>query len=88
MPDNGTPGLARERAYAFAKGYILDGTFPSGSLVSEGDVATLVGVSRTPVRDAFLRLEVEGLVRLIPSAVLSSFRSLRRRSERSSRPGS
>ena len=65
MPNSGS-ALARDRAYAFAKGCILDGTFPSGSLVSEGDVAATVGVSRTPVREAFLRLEVEGFVRLYP----------------------
>lgn len=66
MPGNGEPALARDRAYAFAKARILDGTFPSGGMLSEGDVAAAIGVSRTPVRDAFLRLEVEGLVNLYP----------------------
>jgi DNA-binding GntR family transcriptional regulator len=35
-------------------------------LLSEGEVAAEVGVSRTPVREALLRLETEGLVRLYP----------------------
>lgn len=55
-----------ERAYAFAKERILDGRYTGGELISEGDVAAGVGVSRTPVREAFLRLETEGLLRLYP----------------------
>jgi DNA-binding transcriptional regulator YhcF (GntR family) len=55
-----------ERAYLFAKERILDGRYTGGELISEGDVAAGVGVSRTPVREAFLRLETEGLLRLYP----------------------
>jgi DNA-binding GntR family transcriptional regulator len=57
---------ATERAYGFAKECILDGRFRGGELISEGDVAGLVGLSRTPVREAFLLLESEGLLRLYP----------------------
>ena len=57
---------ATEQAYAYAKERILDGRFAGGELISEGDVATGVGLSRTPVREAFLRLESEGLLRLYP----------------------
>lgn len=57
---------ATERAYLYAKERILDGRLPGGELISEGDVASGVGVSRTPVREAFLRLESEGLLRLYP----------------------
>jgi DNA-binding GntR family transcriptional regulator len=57
---------ASDRAYAFAKERILDGRFAGGELISEGDVADGVGLSRTPVREAFLRLESEGLLRLYP----------------------
>lgn len=57
---------ATERAYAATKERILDGRFGGGELISEGDVAALVGLSRTPVREAFLRLEAEGLLRLYP----------------------
>lgn len=35
-------------------------------LLTEGELAEAVGVSRTPVREALLRLEVEGLLRLYP----------------------
>jgi DNA-binding GntR family transcriptional regulator len=57
---------ATERAYAFAKARILDGRYAGGELISEGEVAAGVGLSRTPVREAFLRLEAEGLLRLYP----------------------
>jgi len=61
----GTPS-ASERTYAHLKRRILDGTHPGGEIVTEGEIAEAVGVSRTPVREALLRLEVEGLVRLYP----------------------
>jgi DNA-binding GntR family transcriptional regulator len=57
---------ASERAYEYTKERILDGRFKGGELISEGDVATPTGLSRTPVREAFLRLESEGLLRLFP----------------------
>lgn len=57
---------ASERAYAWVKDRVLDGRLEGGRLLSEGDVAAEVGLSRTPVREAFLRLEVEGLIRLYP----------------------
>lgn len=61
-----TTESATERAYAFAKDAILTHRFAGGELVSEGDIAAGVGVSRTPVREALLRLQAEGLVRLYP----------------------
>src|SRR5680860_948417 len=57
---------ASARAYAHVKGGILDGTNAGGQFFTEGEVAEAIGVSRTPVREALLRLEVEGLVRLYP----------------------
>jgi DNA-binding GntR family transcriptional regulator len=57
---------AAERVYAFAKERILDGRFGGGLLITEGEIGADVGVSRTPVREAFLRLESEGLLRLYP----------------------
>ncbi len=57
---------AKDRAYEFVKERILTGVYPGGDLLSEGEVAEAVGVSRTPVREAFLLLEAEGLMRLYP----------------------
>jgi DNA-binding GntR family transcriptional regulator len=57
---------ATNRAYAFTKDRVLDSTFPGGDFITEGEVAGALGMSRTPVREAFLRLESEGLLRLYP----------------------
>jgi DNA-binding GntR family transcriptional regulator len=59
-------GTAKDRALEYVKSQVLTGAFPGGELISEGDVATALGMSRTPVREAFLRLEAEGLLRLYP----------------------
>jgi DNA-binding GntR family transcriptional regulator len=60
-----TPSAA-DRVYAQVKRDILAGRLRGGSLVTEGGLAESCGVSRTPVREALLRLEGEGLVRLYP----------------------
>jgi DNA-binding GntR family transcriptional regulator len=57
---------AADRAYAHTKDRILDGAYAEGQLIGEGEVSDAVGVSRTPVREAFLRLEAEGMLRLYP----------------------
>ena len=57
---------AGDRAYQHTKELILSGRLPGGHLFSEGDIATSLEISRTPVREAFLRLEAEELLRLIP----------------------
>ena len=57
---------AAERVYAYVKAAILDRVYPGGELLTEGELATAVGVSRTPVREALLRLEESGLVKLYP----------------------
>jgi DNA-binding GntR family transcriptional regulator len=55
-----------ERAYQHLKVRILSREYAGGSLLTEGEVAEAVGVSRTPVREAMLRLSAEGLLRLYP----------------------
>ena len=57
---------AAERAYLVTKDLILSGRISAGSLLSEGQIATELNLSRTPVREAFLRLETEELLTLIP----------------------
>jgi DNA-binding GntR family transcriptional regulator len=65
-PTGGGPGAAKDRAHEYVKAQVLTGAFPGGELISEGEVAAALGMSRTPVREAFLRLEAEGLLRLYP----------------------
>lgn len=57
---------AAERVYSHVKSGVLDRRYEGGTLLTEGDLAEAVGVSRTPVREALLRLEAEGLLKLYP----------------------
>ena len=57
---------AKDRAYAHVKEHILEGFYAGGEMLSEGGVAEQLDMSRTPVREAFLLLEAEGLLRLYP----------------------
>ncbi len=45
---------------------IVSGTLPPGKRLIEREISSQAGVSRSPVREAFRRLEAEGLVRHIP----------------------
>ncbi len=46
---------------------ILNGKYKENDLLKENALATELGVSRTPVREALKQLELEGLVLLIPN---------------------
>src|SRR3954451_2866617 len=64
-PLSGT-GSAAARVYAHVKQRLLDGSFPGGALLSEDELSQQLGLSRTPVRQAFVQLEAEGLLELYP----------------------
>ncbi|MET9294436.1 GntR family transcriptional regulator [Streptomyces sp. NPDC003077] len=57
---------AAERVYTHVKQAVLDRRYDGGTLLTEGELAEAVGVSRTPVREGLLRLEAEGLIKLYP----------------------
>ncbi|MFG2293327.1 GntR family transcriptional regulator [Streptomyces sp. NPDC048603] len=57
---------ATDRVYRHVKQGVLDRRYEGGTLLTEGELAEAVGVSRTPVREALLRLETEGLIKLYP----------------------
>ncbi|NLU68631.1 GntR family transcriptional regulator [Streptomyces sp. HNM0574] len=57
---------AAERVYHHVKQAVLERRYEGGMLLTEGELAEAVGVSRTPVREGLLRLEVEGLIKLYP----------------------
>ncbi|MFZ0042563.1 MAG: GntR family transcriptional regulator [Solirubrobacteraceae bacterium] len=57
---------AAHRAYEYVKERLLDGRYAGGTLLSENEVARQLGVSRTPVRQAFVNLEAEDLLELYP----------------------
>lgn len=75
LPSSPATGSAAERAYEFAKWSILNAVYPGGDVITEARLAHEVGVSRTPVREALLRLQAEGLVRMEPrrGAVVAQF---------------
>jgi DNA-binding GntR family transcriptional regulator len=60
------PPSAAERAYRFVKAEVLSRRIRPHDVISEGQIGLAVGVSRTPVREALLRLEAEGMLRLLP----------------------
>jgi DNA-binding GntR family transcriptional regulator len=45
---------------------ILDNLWPPGHRALEQEVALALGMSRTPVREALVRLQIEGLVEVVP----------------------
>lgn len=55
-----------DSAYAALKQAIRDSVFAPGYQASAGELALRLGVSRTPVHEAALRLQEEGLVRIVP----------------------
>lgn len=51
-----------DHVYHALRSAILAGELPSGTPLREIEIAARIGVSRTPVRDALRRLQLEGLV--------------------------
>ncbi len=63
------PATAASRvdaAYALLKRRILDNDWPPGFKALEQELALMLGMSRTPVREALIRLHNEGLVEVVP----------------------
>lgn len=60
-----------DAAYAELRSAILAGDLAPGTTIVETDVASLLDVSRTPVREALRRLELEGYLERQPGGRLS-----------------
>jgi len=58
--------LLRDDVFKRLRDAIVDGTFKPGEQLKDGELADWLGVSRTPVREALLRLGTSGLVIAIP----------------------
>ncbi|WP_051631090.1 GntR family transcriptional regulator [Afifella pfennigii] len=58
---------AAEVAYSAIRTGILNSRWKGGSHLREQELASAIGVSRTPVREALRRLNAEGLVTLVPN---------------------
>lgn len=71
MPQKSTPQVkakiksvpVREWAYNHLKSDVLSGHFNPGERLTEEHLAKTLGVSRTPVREALHKLELEGLIK-------------------------
>ncbi len=57
----------REKVFQFLRNSILDGKIEPGENLVETKLADDLGVSRTPIREAFRKLELEGLVSSVPN---------------------
>ncbi|WP_025132579.1 GntR family transcriptional regulator [Leucobacter sp. PH1c] len=57
---------AAEFAYGYLKDLIVTMRVAPQSIITESEVAAAIGASRTPVREAFSRLQSEQLLTLIP----------------------
>lgn len=70
-----TPTSAQQQAYLFLRDQIQIGRLAGGSRVKPEDVATELGISRMPVREAIRQLDTEGLLTIRPNrgAVVTVF---------------
>lgn len=60
-------GLLRSRVFRQIENDIISGKYKLGDSLTEKELSDQMGVSRTPVREAFRQLELEGLVQSIPN---------------------
>lgn len=58
----------REEVYDYLRRMILIGKIPSGQRLIEGKLAEELRISRTPIREALSRLEMEKLIYPVPKA--------------------
>ena len=58
--------VIREVVYEYLRNKILTGTIRSGERLSEGKLAQSINTSRTPVREALHKLEMESLIKSNP----------------------
>ncbi len=56
-----------DKAYDYIKRQITTDSWLEGRQIKEMDISVALEISRTPIRNAFLRLEKEGLVVIAPN---------------------
>lgn len=57
---------AQDVAYRWLKRHVATLPRHEGTFLTEAEVSTATGTSRTPVREALLRLEAEGFLQIVP----------------------
>jgi len=56
----------REQVYTYLRNQMSLGVLVPGSTINIGKMANRLGISKTPLRDALIHLEVEGFVTILP----------------------
>lgn len=56
----------REQVYTYLRKLMTLGDLVPGSTINIGEIAGHLGISKTPLRDALIHLEVEGFVTILP----------------------
>jgi DNA-binding GntR family transcriptional regulator len=56
----------REQVYRYLRKQMAMGALTPGTTVNIGKIAEQLGISKTPLRDALIHLEVEGFVTILP----------------------
>ena len=65
--NSGVGNPTRVHVYKELEQAILDGEIATGTALGEVKLSQELGVSRTPVREALMQLEMEGLVKTVPN---------------------
>lgn len=65
MPTNANRDL-KNHTYQILKERLINCIYEPGTMLNEAQLAAELGLSRTPVREAVSRLEMDGYVRIIP----------------------
>ena len=56
----------REQVYEYLRNEMTTGSMTSGSTINLNKIAEQLGISKTPLRDALIHLEIEGFVTILP----------------------
>jgi DNA-binding GntR family transcriptional regulator len=60
------PQAAQDIVFAWLKKHVVSLPRTDGTFLTEAEVCRATGMSRTPVREAFLRLEADGFLQIVP----------------------
>lgn len=70
-PISGTPNKLnipslREQVYSYLRNSLMNGVLKPGAMINIDRLGKDLGISKTPLKEAFIRLEAEGFVSIIP----------------------
>src|SRR4029079_18208360 len=65
-PSSGAVRSLTERAYVEIRNRVMTLAFRPGEFLNESFICAAIGIGRTPVHEALHRLQIEGLVQIVP----------------------